>query len=86
MLLCTLARYSQLATSRLQAVSHLQDCKILTRGFHNPPSLVDDARYFDQTHSFYVALVVAKSTEARRVLYVGWEIDKRSLAYPFLGA
>lgn len=46
---------------------------------------MDDARYFDQDPSFYAGLVVGTSAEARHVLYVGWEVDKRYLAYPFLG-
>ena len=66
--------------------SSLEKSEFLTRAFHNPSSVVDDPGYFQRHPSFYTITDTEGIPTARQVVFVGWEIDKRLLAYPFFGA
>ena len=47
---------------------------------------MDDLEYFDGDPSFRVVPHSERDPIVRHVLFVGWEVDKRSLAFPFFGA
>ena len=64
----------------------LESSDFLTRGFHYPPSLVDDPGYFDRESSFHVPDDSSTPGPERKIIVVDWEVDKRLLAYPFFGS
>lgn len=63
----------------------MEKSTFLTRGFHNPASLVDDPDYFDRNPEFHIT-DPRTLVQERKIIVIAWEVDKRLLAYPFFGS
>lgn len=48
--------------------------------------MVDDPDYFERDPGFYVLSDSRTPASERKVIVIGWEVDKRLLAYPFFGS
>ena len=66
--------------------SSLEKNNLLTRGFFNPASMIDEAEFFERDKTFNVKTDHESGVVMRHVLFVGWEVDKRYLGYQLLAA